>query len=176
MLALNDLPYMFLLMVGIALIRKPGVATGLVFVNFLLMQVLYPGDKSSALWWQYGIYQGLLVDVYIAARGPQIFTKANLTSVRDGLVMGALRAVPAVTIATALLGPLFTCDTRTFGSIVIYSLLNLIGNGVEAAISAPLAIRIAQSVVQTSTREPAPQDAQPAMAGAQQDVQPKGEA
>src|SRR5260370_818876 len=54
LLALNDLPYMFLLMVGIALIRKPGVATGLVFVNFLLMQVLYPGDKSSALWWQYG--------------------------------------------------------------------------------------------------------------------------
>jgi hypothetical protein len=34
-LALNDFPYMFLLMVGIALIRKPGVATALVFLNFL---------------------------------------------------------------------------------------------------------------------------------------------
>lgn len=52
LLALNDLPYMFLLMVGIALIHKPGVATGLVFVNFLLMQALYPtiiGVLSIAL-------------------------------------------------------------------------------------------------------------------------------
>ena len=44
--AINDLPYMFLLMVGIALIRKPFVATAMVFLNFLLMQLLFPGDKS----------------------------------------------------------------------------------------------------------------------------------
>ncbi len=47
--AINDLPYMFLLMVGIALIRKPFVATAMVFLNFLLMQLLFPGDKSSVL-------------------------------------------------------------------------------------------------------------------------------
>src|SRR5215469_13798956 len=67
--AINDLPYMFLLMVGIALIRKPFVATAMVFLNFLLMQLLFPGDKSSVLWWPYGIYQGLLLDIYIVLRG-----------------------------------------------------------------------------------------------------------
>src|SRR5215471_16988933 len=73
----NDLPYMFLLMVGVALIRKPFVATALVFLNFLLMQLLFPGDKSSVLWWPYGIYQGLLVDIYIVLRGKNIFEAAN---------------------------------------------------------------------------------------------------
>src|SRR5713101_4549518 len=90
-LALNDIPYMFLLMVGIALIRKPGVATALVFLNFLLMQLLYPGDKSSVLWWPYGIYQGVFVDLYIVLRGPHILEKANWRAVLDGFVMGAVR-------------------------------------------------------------------------------------
>src|SRR5215472_4514962 len=102
----NDLPYMFLLMVGVALIRKPYVATALVFLNFLLMQLLFPGDKSNVLWWPYGIYQGLLVDVYIVLRGPRIFAKANGQAFWDGLVMGAVRAVPAVTISSAIMGPL----------------------------------------------------------------------
>src|SRR5215469_16059624 len=34
-LQLHDLPYMFLLMVGVALVRKPGCVTAMVFVNFL---------------------------------------------------------------------------------------------------------------------------------------------
>src|SRR5215472_15932181 len=76
-LALNDIPYMFLLMVGIALIRKPGVATALVFLNFLLMQLIYGSDKTNVLWWQYGIYQGLFVDIYFVSRGKAIFQQAN---------------------------------------------------------------------------------------------------
>ncbi|CAA7600393.1 Hypothetical protein DEACI_1046 [Acididesulfobacillus acetoxydans] len=34
----------------------------------------------------------------------------------------------------------------TFGYVLWYSLFNLIGNGLEAGISAPLAIRVAKSV------------------------------
>lgn len=145
-LALNDLPYMFLLMVGIALIRKPGAATAMVFLNYLLMQIIYSGSGINVLMWPYGIFQGLFVDLYIVLRGSQIFTKANMQSFWDGLVMGALRAVPAVTVQSAILGPFLEGSTRTVGYIFFYSLFNLIGNGVEAAISSPLAIRIAQSV------------------------------
>ena len=43
----QDLPYMFLLMVGVALVRKPGCVTAMVFVNFLLAQLL--GPVRSAL-------------------------------------------------------------------------------------------------------------------------------
>ena len=50
---------MFLLMVGIALIRKPYAATAMVLLNFLLMQLLFSGVRSNVLWWPYGIYQGL---------------------------------------------------------------------------------------------------------------------
>jgi hypothetical protein len=157
--ALNDLPYMFLLMVGIALIRKPFVATSLVFLNFLLMQLLFPGDKSSVLWWPYGIYQGLLVDMYVVLRGKHIFETANLQAFWDGLVMGAVRAVPAVTISSAILGPLLTGSTDTFGNIFLNGTFNWIGNGLEAAITAGLAIYVAHSVSHTSTHEVVAQEA-----------------
>jgi hypothetical protein len=149
-LALNDIPYMFLLMVGIALIRKPGVATALVFLNFLLMQLLYGSDKSSVLWWQYGILQGIFVDVYFVARGRQIFQQANRQAIVDGLIMGALRAVPAVTVSAALVGPFLVGDTTTFGDIFLNSSLNLVGNGLAAGLLAPLAIRVAQSINQNA--------------------------
>jgi len=151
--AINDLPYMFLLMVGIALIRKPFVATAMVFLNFLLMQLLFPGDKSSVLWWPYGIYQGLLVDLYIVFRGKNIFEVPNGRAVLDGFIMGAVRAVPAVTISSAIMGPLLTASTDTFGAIFLNGSLNLVGNGLEAAITAPLAIFVAHSVSRTSTHE-----------------------
>jgi hypothetical protein len=150
-LALNDIPYMFLLMVGIAIIRKPGVATALVFLNFLLMQLLYGSDKSSVLWWQYGIYQGLLVDIYFVSRGKHIFEKADGRAIVDGLVMGALRAFPAVTISSALIGPFLLGDTTTFGNIFLNSSLNLVGNGLAAGLLAPLAIRVAQSINQSAS-------------------------
>lgn len=156
--AINDLPYMFLLMVGIALIRKPFVATAMVFLNFLLMQLLFPGDKSSVLWWPYGIYQGLLVDLYFVFRGKGIFEVPNGRAVLDGFIMGAVRAVPAVTISSAIMGPLLTGSTDTFGNIFLNGSLNLVGNGLEAAITAPLAIFVAMSVSRASTHEVIAQD------------------
>jgi ABC-type thiamin/hydroxymethylpyrimidine transport system permease subunit len=137
---------MFLLMTGIALIRKPGVATAMVFLNYILMQLLYSGSGINALMWPYGIFQGLFVDLYFVLRGRDIFTQANGRAVVDGLIMGALRAVPAVTVQSAILGPFIEGSTRTGAYILLYSLFNMVGNGVEAAISAPLAIRIARSV------------------------------
>ena len=45
---MHDLPYMFLLMVGVALVRKPGVLTSMVFVNYLIPQLLF-GSGHGAL-------------------------------------------------------------------------------------------------------------------------------
>jgi hypothetical protein len=149
-LAFNDIPYMFLLMVGIAIIRKPGAATALVFLNFLLMQLLYGSSESSVLWWQYGLLQGCFVDLYFVARGKTIFQKANGQAIVDGLIMGALRAVPAVLIEAAMIGPFLTGETRTLGDLVLYSSLNMIGNGLAAGLLAPLAIRVAQSINQNA--------------------------
>ena len=64
---IQDLPYLFLLMVGVALVRKPGCVTAMVFVNFLLAQLLF-GSGHGALDWTDGITQGIFCDVYIVAR------------------------------------------------------------------------------------------------------------
>lgn len=151
--ALNDLPYMFLLMTGIALIRKPGAATAMVFLNYILMQLLYSGSGINVLLWPYGIFQGLFVDIYFVLRGGRVFQDGAGPAIIDGLIMGALRAVPAVTFQSAILGPYLEGETHTLAYILLYSLFNLIGNGVEAGITAPLAIRIARSVNPSSGAE-----------------------
>jgi hypothetical protein len=158
-LALNDLPYMFLLVTGIALIRKPGAATAMVFVNYILMQLLYSGSGLNVLMWPYGIFQGLFVDLYIVLRGKGFFTGGTWNVVLDGLIIGTLRAFPAVTMQSAILGPMFEGETKTLLYIVLYTIFNLIGNSVEAGISAPVALRIAQSVNPAVgiTREKAPE-------------------
>ncbi|MDB5085427.1 MAG: hypothetical protein JWN30_2313 [Bacilli bacterium] len=143
--ALNDLPYMFLLMVGVAILRKPGAATAMVFLNYLLMQLMY-GGSESVLSWPYGILQGLFLDLYILMRKGHVFSNKSKFVFWDGLFMGALRAVPAVTIQSAILGPLLSGQTKPLAAIFFYSLFNMIGNGLEAGITASLAIRVANSV------------------------------
>ena len=96
--------------------------------------------------WPYGIFQGLFVDLYFVLRGGRVFTGGYGPAITDGLIMGALRAVPAVTFQSAILGPYIEGETRTLAYILLYSLFNLVGNGVEAGITAPLALRIARSV------------------------------
>jgi hypothetical protein len=132
----------------------------MVFLNFLLMQLLFPGDRSSVLWWPYGIFQGLLVDVYFVSRGRTIFEKANGQAIIDGFFMGALRAFPASALFSLIMQPLLVGQTFTFGFIVLYNSLNLVGNAVEAAITAPLAIYIAHSVSRPSTHEVVAQESE----------------
>ncbi|CAA7600392.1 ABC-type cobalt transport system, permease component [Acididesulfobacillus acetoxydans] len=91
--ALNDLPYMFLLMVGVAVIRKPGAATAMVFLNFLLMQLLYGGTEASVLFWPYGIMQGVFLDLFMVLRRGKVFT-AGSNVFLDGLVMGPCGRYP----------------------------------------------------------------------------------
>jgi len=145
-LAANDLPYMFLLMTGVAIIRKPGAATAMVFLNFLLMQLLYGGSESSPLYWPYGLLQGVFIDLYILARRGRVFSRSGAPAVIDGLVMGALRAFPATAAQSAIIMPLLSGVTKTGAAILIYVVLNTIGNGLGAGITAPLAIRVARTV------------------------------
>ena len=100
LLQLHDLPYMFLLMVGVALIRKPGCVTAMVFVNFLLAQLLF-GSGHGALDWTDGLTQGIFCDLYIVARRGRVYGPGATTwsMVIDGLMIGALRGGPNAFLA-----------------------------------------------------------------------------
>jgi len=99
------------------------------------------------------------VDIYFVSRGRTIFEKANRVAVVDGFFMGVLRSFPASAFWSLILQPLLAGSAFTLGFIVQYNCFNLIGNGVEAAITAPLAIYIAHSVSRTSTHEVVAPDA-----------------
>src|SRR4029077_6847380 len=68
----HALPYIFLLMVGVALVRKPGCVTAMVFINFLLAQLLF-GSGHGALDWTDGLTQAIFCDLYIVARRGAVY-------------------------------------------------------------------------------------------------------
>jgi hypothetical protein len=145
---IHDLPYMFLLMVGVALIRKPGCVTAMVFVNYLLAQLLF-GSGHGALDWTDGLTQGIFCDLYIVARGGRVFGKgATATSmVIDGFMIGVLRGGPNAFLTDWSFDPYLNATFYTWLEMWQDTWSNGLFNGIEAGVTAVLAHRVAVSVV-----------------------------
>jgi hypothetical protein len=148
LLQVHDLPYMFLLMVGVALVRKPGCVTAMVFINYLLAQLLF-GSGHGALDWTDGLTQGIFCDLYIVARRGRVYGPSATTwsMIIDGLVIGALRGGPNAFLTDWTFDPYLNSIYYTWYQMWTDTWSNTIGNGVEAAISAVLALRVARAVV-----------------------------
>jgi hypothetical protein len=148
LLQVHDLPYMFLLMVGIALVRKPGCVTAMVFINYLLAQLLF-GSGHGALDWTDGLTQGIFCDMYLVARRGRVYAPGS--SVRamviDGLMIGILRAAPNAFLTDWTFDPYLNSIYYTWYQMWTDTWSNAIGNGVEAAMSAVLALRVARAVI-----------------------------
>jgi ABC-type cobalt transport system, permease component len=173
LLQLQDIVYMFLLMVGVALVRKPGCVTAMVFINFLLMQLLF-GSGHGALDWTDGLTQGIFCDLYIVARRGRVYAPGSrVTSMFiDGLMIGILRGGPNAFLTDWTFDPYLNSIYYTWYQMWTDTWSNSVGNGVEAAISASLALRVARSVVPTLGARGAAKArdvdpfAEPALAGA----------
>jgi hypothetical protein len=148
-LQLHDLPYMFLLMVGVALVRKPGCVTAMVFINFLLATLLFGGDGHGVLDWTDGLTQGIYCDVYIVARGGRVYGSgaSKLSMVLDGLVIGILRGAPNAFLGDFTFDPYLNATYYTWLQMWNDTWSNGLFNGIEAAVSAVLAQRVAVSVI-----------------------------
>src|SRR5215472_13286727 len=147
-LQIHDLPYMFLLMVGVALVRKPGCVTAMIFINFLLAALLF-GSGHGVLDWTDVLTQGIFCDLYIVARGGRVFgPKATTVSmVLDGLMIGILRGGPNAFLTDWNFDPYLNATFYTWGAMWKDTWSNGLFNGIEAAISAVLAQRVAVAVV-----------------------------
>ena len=162
LLQLHDLPYMFLLMVGVALVRKPGCVTAMVFINFLLAQLLF-GSGHGALDWTDGLTQGIFCDLYIVARRGRVYAPGSsaFSMVLDGLMIGALRGGPNAFLTDWTFDPYLNSIYYTWYQMWRDTWSNALGNGVEAAISAALALRVARCGRALARRQAA-QDGLPA--------------
>ena len=145
---IHDLPYMFLLMVGVALVRKPGCVTAMVFVNFLLSQLLF-GSGHGALDWTDGLTQAIFCDLYIVARRGAVYAPgaSTLSMVVDGFMIGLLRGAPNAFLTDWTFDPYLNATYYTWLQMWNDTWSNGLFNGIEAAVSAPLAYRVAVSVV-----------------------------
>jgi ABC-type cobalt transport system, permease component len=148
LLQVHDLPYMFLLMVGVALVRKPGCVTAMVFINYLLAQLLF-GSGHGALDWTDGLTQAIFCDLYIVARRGKVYAPgaSMLSMVVDGLMIGILRGAPNAFLTYWTFDPYLNSTYYTWYAIWLNTWSNGFANGVEAAITAPLALRVARAVI-----------------------------
>jgi hypothetical protein len=147
-LQIHDLPYMFLLMVGVALVRKPGCVTAMVFINFLLAALLF-GSGHGVLDWTDGLTQGIFCDLYIVARRGKVYGPgaSRMSMVIDGLFIGMLRGGPNAFLTDWTFDPYLNAQYYTALQTWTDTWSNGLFNGIEAAISAVLAHRVAVSVV-----------------------------
>lgn len=152
-LQFHDLPYMFLVMTTVAMVRKPGCVTALIFCKRLLGQVLLHSRGIYPLHWPDALDEGILADMYIVWRGGKVFTDARLFF-WDGLVMGFFRAVPNTPIGGMLMDPVLNGATHTILHFFWNIVDNGVGNGLEAALTAGLAVRVARSVNLLSGQDP----------------------
>lgn len=145
---IHDLPYLFLLMVGVALVRKPGCVTATVFVNFLLSQLLF-GSGHGALDWTDGLTQGIFCDIYIVARRGRVYGNGagKVSWVLDGFMIGMLRGGPNAFLTDWSFDPYLNATFYTWLQMWNDTWSNGLFNGLAAAVSAPLAHRVAVSVV-----------------------------
>jgi hypothetical protein len=144
----QDLPYLFLLLVGVALVRKPGCVTAMVFVNFLLAQLLF-GSGHGALDWTDGLTQGIFCDLYIVARRGAVFGNraSGASMVLDGFVIGLLRGGPNAFLTDWTFDPYLNATYYTWLQMWNDTWSNGLFNGIEGGVSAVLAHRVAVSVV-----------------------------
>src|SRR5215470_14384739 len=147
-LQIHDLPYMFLLMVGVALVRKPGCVTAMVFINFLLAALLF-GSGHGVLDWTDGLTQGIFCDLYIVARRGGVYgpNATSVSMVLDGLVIGILRGAPNALLTDFNFDPYLNAAFSTWLQMWNDTWSNGLFNGIEAAVSAVLARRVAVAVV-----------------------------
>jgi hypothetical protein len=145
---LQDLPYLFLLLVGVALVRKPGCVTAMVFVNFLLAQLLF-GSGHGALDWTDGLTQGIFCDLYIVARRGRVFGPAasRLSMIVDGFMIGLLRGGPNAFLTDWTFDPYLNATYYTWLQMWNDTWSNGLFNAIEGGVSAVLAHRVAVSVV-----------------------------
>jgi hypothetical protein len=144
----QDLPYIFLLLVGVALVRKPGCVTAMVFVNFLLSQLLF-GSGHGALDWTDGLTQGIFCDMYIVARRGKVFGAgaSPVSMVVDGFLIGMLRGAPNAFLTDWTFDPYLNATYYTWLQMWNDTWSNGLFNGIEGGVSAILAHRVAVSVV-----------------------------
>ena len=136
-LQIQDIVYMFLLMVGVALVRKPGCVTAMVFVNFLLSQLLF-GSGHGALDWTDGLTQAIFCDLYIVARRGGVFKSGAsvMSMVVDGFAIGVLRGGPNAFLTDWSFDPYLNATYYTWLQMWNDTWSNGLFNGIEAAISA----------------------------------------
>ena len=145
---LQDLPYLFLLLVGVALVRKPGCVTAMVFINYLLAQLLF-GSGHGALDWTDGLTQGIFCDLYIVARGGRVFGMgaSKVSMIVDSFVIGLLRGGPNAFLTDWTFDPYLNATYYTWLQMWNDTWSNGLFNAIEGGVSAVLAHRVAVSVV-----------------------------
>jgi hypothetical protein len=132
----------------VALVRKPGCVTAMVFINFLLAALLF-GSGHGVLDWTDGLTQGIFCDLYIVARRGAVFgpNASPLSMVLDGLAIGILRGAPNALLTDFNFDPYLNATYYTWLQMWNDTWSNGLFNGIEAAISAPLALRVAKAVM-----------------------------
>lgn len=150
-MGVKGLPYEFVLITGIAVIRKPGAATALIFLKYFLEQLIYGGSGVNPIEWPKYLYQGIFIDMYIMYRGKKFLANPKMIFV-DAIFVGFLKDFPRTQLDDFVMGPLIKGEMTTIGK----DILQLISDGgfhlLYTLMFVHAAVRVSKSITQLGGR------------------------
>jgi hypothetical protein len=144
---IKSLPYQFILMVGIVVIRKPGCATALIFLKYVLEQLIYGSAGVNPMEWPRFLYQGLFIDAYILMRGGNVLLNPRMLLV-DAFIMGLIKDMPRTQFDDFIMNPFLSGKTTTLLKDIMQTIHDAISHAIWNMVTVHLALRVAKSVSQ----------------------------
>lgn len=141
----KDFPLLFLYLLTVILIRKPGAIVAMIFIKYILEQLIFGGHGINPLDWPVAIFQALFVELYLIARNYKALLQRKLIFL-DAVLICILRAVPPALYKPFIGDQIFHGKITTVLSVFNDVWSHIVGNLILFVFLVPLAIQVAKSL------------------------------
>jgi hypothetical protein len=141
---LKTWPYMFIFLVGVIVVRKPGIATALIFLKYVIAQLIFSPPLTPIPWPDY-ISQGLFIDLYLVARGEEVFSNPRIMIV-DAFIIGFIKNMPRTQIDDFILGPFQSGTYTTILADIMNTVHDAISQAIQSAVLIGLVLQVAKPI------------------------------
>lgn len=144
-LHLKDFPLLFFFLLTVALIRKPGAIVAMLFIKFVLEQLIFGGSGINPLDWPSSISQGLFVELYLIARNNKALLQRKLIFL-DAVLICMVKDVPPALYKPLIGDQVFHGKVTTVLSVANDVWSHMLGHSILAVLLIPLVIQVAKSL------------------------------
>ncbi|AGK95716.1 hypothetical protein [Clostridium pasteurianum] len=145
LLHFKDFPLLFFFLLAVVLVRRPGAIIAMLFIKYILEQLIYGGSGINPLDWPVAIMQGLFVELYLIGRNGKVFLQKKWIFV-DAILICLLKELPPDFYKPIIGSPVIHGSVTTVLKVANDIWTHIVGYSILAVILVPLVIQVAKSL------------------------------